>query len=199
MTILYIIRHGQSEANAAGILQGSKIDTPLSAKGKQQALEVQRRLTAASLHFDHVFASPLLRAAQTAQLIAPQSVTTFDSRLCEFDYGDWDGQLETVIHQRYARFFDEKMNLLPDSEKVSHGESFEAVTKRLHHFFNELNKNYPEQTILVASHGFTIKLMLNAILGITNLAGLNEPSNAGLTKIELTPNSRTLIFFNQTF
>ncbi|KRL97272.1 histidine phosphatase family protein [Liquorilactobacillus satsumensis] len=199
MTTLYIIRHGQSEANAAGILQGSQIDTPLTAKGRQQALTVRQKLAATTaIHFDLVFASPLLRAAQTAQLIAPHATTIFDSRLREFDYGDWDGQLEADIHRKYSEFFDDQFNLLPGSEKLSHGEDFQTVTARLDSFFTELAQTYPQQTLLVASHGFTIKLMLNAVLGINHLTSLNEPLNAGLTKISLSPTSRTLLFFNQT-
>lgn len=197
MTNLYIVRHGQSEANAAGILQGSLIDTPLSEKGQLQALNVHNHLEKLDLHFDIVIASPLLRAAQTAQIIAPTKPTIYDSRLKEFDYGDWDGQLSADIHQKYSIFFDEKKNLLPGSEKISHGETFEAVTTRLNFFLSEVALKYPHQNILIASHGFTIKLLLNAVLGITQLSALNEPDNAGITKIELTSNTRTVVYFNR--
>ncbi|MDN2453457.1 histidine phosphatase family protein [Lactobacillus sp. UCMA15818] len=197
MTTLYIVRHGQSKANAAGILQGSLINTPLSEKGQIQAKNVHDAFEKKSLHFDLVFASPLLRAAQTAAIIAPEATTIFDERLKEFDYGDWDGQKVVDIHRLFAEFFDEKKNLLPDSEKVSHGDDFASVTAKLDDFLNELALNYPTQEILVASHGFTIKLLLNAILEINNLSSLNEPHNAGLTKIELTTSTRTLVYFNR--
>ncbi|KRL00904.1 histidine phosphatase family protein [Liquorilactobacillus capillatus] len=197
MTTLYIVRHGQSEANKAGILQGSKIDTPLTAKGRQQAQAVHQNLV--HFNFNQVYASPLLRAAQTAQIIAAKTTTTFDSRLKEYDYGDWDGQLEKDIHQKYQQFFNSQHNLLPGSDKVSHGESFAAVTARLEDLFKELANKHGDEKILIVSHGFTIKLMLNAVLGIQNLVNLNEPSNAGVTKIELTPETTTLLAFNQEF
>ena len=197
MTTLYIIRHGQSEANAAGILQGSLIDTPLSKKGQLQAKNVRDSFEKEMLHFDLVFASPLLRAAQTAAIISPKTTTVFDDRLKEFDYGDWDGQKVADIHRLFAEFFDEKKNLLPDSEKISHGDDFASVTTKLNVFLNELAVRYPTQDILIASHGFTIKLLLNAVLGINNLSALNEPDNAGLTKIELTTSTQTLVYFNR--
>ncbi|KRN08725.1 histidine phosphatase family protein [Liquorilactobacillus mali] len=197
MTTLYIVRHGQSEANAAGILQGSLIDTPLSEKGQVQAKHVRDAFEKKMLHFDLVFASPLLRAAQTAAIISPKTTTIFDERLKEFDYGNWDGQKVTDIHRRFAKFFDEKRNLLPGSEKVSHGDDFASITAKLNGFLTELAAKYPTQDILIASHGFTIKLLLNAVLGISNLSSLNEPYNAGLTKIELTASTRTLVYFNR--
>ncbi|KRL36959.1 phosphoglycerate mutase [Liquorilactobacillus uvarum DSM 19971] len=197
MTTLYIVRHGQSEANKAGILQGSKIDTPLTGKGRNQAEAVQQRLK--ELDFSKVYASPLLRAAQTAHIIAGETTTTYDRRLKEYDYGEWDGLLVKDVHKKYARFFNSQHNLLPDSDKVSHGETFEEVTQRLEEFFSELVIKHADEKILIVSHGFTIKLMLNAVLGIENLVNLNEPSNAGVTKIELTPETKTLLYFNQEF
>ncbi|WP_057875319.1 histidine phosphatase family protein [Liquorilactobacillus aquaticus] len=197
MTTLYIVRHGQSEANKAGILQGNKIDTPLTAKGRSQADAVYQQLQ--KLDFDKVYASPLLRAAQTAHIIANNATTVYDSRLKEYDYGEWDGLLVEDVHQKYARFFNSQHNLLPGSDKISHGETFEEVTQRLEEFFSELVVKHADEKLLIVSHGFTIKLMLNAILGIKNLVNLNEPSNAGVTKIELTPETRTLLYFNQEF
>lgn len=90
MTTIYCVRHGQSEANLAQIMQGSKIDTPLTKLGQQQALAAKAKL--ANVSFDAVYASPLKRAVQTANLIS-STTPTLDERLVEFDYGTWNGQL----------------------------------------------------------------------------------------------------------
>lgn len=198
MTTLYIVRHGQSQANAAGILQGSQVDTPLTIKGQQQAQLVGQQLAARKISFDLVVASPLLRAAQTATIIAPRTTTIFDWRLKEFDYGNWDGQLEKDIWQKFPAYFDEQHNLLPGAAHINHGETFSQVTARLRQLFTQLATDFPQANLLLASHGFTIKLMLNAILAIKNLSSLNEPSNAGITKIELTSQTATLYYFNQS-
>ena len=56
MTTFYIIRHGQSEANAKGILQGSQIDTPLTELGRSQAQVTLSKL--GTDNFDAIYASP---------------------------------------------------------------------------------------------------------------------------------------------
>ena len=100
MTTFYIIRHGQSEANAKGILQGSQIDTPLTELGRSQAQVTLSKL--GTDNFDAIYASPLLRAAQTATIIGGSDKTiTFDPRLKEYDYGTWDGEIEADIWQKY--------------------------------------------------------------------------------------------------
>ena len=103
MTTFYIIRHGQSEANAKGILQGSQIDTPLTELGRSQAQVTLSKL--GTDNFDAIYASPLLRAAQTATIIGGSDKTiTFDPRLKEYDYGTWDGEIEADIWQKYPQY-----------------------------------------------------------------------------------------------
>jgi len=196
MTKLYIVRHGQSQANAKGILQGSKIDTPLTTKGIDQARATKEAL--ATINFSKVVASPLLRAAQTASIIAGFDKTiTFDPRLVEYDYGHWDGMLEADVWSKYPQYFDAKHNLLPNSWEQSGGDSYDEVKAKIAELFAELVKKYPNDSVLIVSHGFTIKLMLDYVLGITNLVNMNEPINAAVSLIELTDNSQTLVYFNR--
>lgn len=196
MTKLYIVRHGQSQANAKGILQGSKIDTPLTTKGIDQAHATKEAL--ATINFSKVVASPLLRAAQTASIIAGFDKTiTFDPRLVEYDYGHWDGMLEADVWSKYPQYFDAKHNLLPNSWEQSGGDSYDEVKAKIAELFAELVKKYPNDSVLIVSHGFTIKLMLDYVLGITNLVNMNEPINAAVSLIELTDNSQTLVYFNR--
>lgn len=196
MTKLYIVRHGQSQANAKGILQGSKIDTPLTTKGIDQARATKEAL--ATINFSKVVASPLLRAAQTASIIAGFDKTiTFDPRLVEYDYGHWDGMLEADVWSKYPQYFDAKHNLLPNSWEQSGGDSYDEVKAKIAELFAELVKKYPNDSVLIVSHGFTIKLMLDYVLGITNLVNMNEPINAAVSLIELTDDSQTLVYFNR--
>lgn len=195
MTTFYIVRHGQSLANAQGILQGAKINTPLSALGQQQALLTKTKL--AHLNFDEVYASPLLRAAQTAALLSPTQPVTFDSRLKEYDYGTLDGQLETKVWQQFPQYFDAKHNLLPSFQNFPSAQSFAEVKTKVASFFTQVTQKAPTATVLVVSHGFTIKLMLAWLLDIGQLVNLNEPQNAGITIFEITANSKTLLAFNQ--
>lgn len=194
MTTIYCVRHGQSEANLAQIMQGSKIDTPLTKLGQQQALAAKAKL--ANVSFDAVYASPLKRAVQTANLIS-STTPTLDERLVEFDYGTWNGQLLTDLYAQYPMYFDEHHNLLPNSWEVSGGSTYAQVTAKLESFLAEVTKKHPDQTLLVVSHGFTLKLLAALLLDIGNLQNLSEPANASLTKLLVTPDTQTLVYYGK--
>ena len=66
ITKLYLIRHGETQANKTGVLMGST-DTPLNDQGRQQAMMLRDRTTA--LEVDSIFASPLSRAVETASIV----------------------------------------------------------------------------------------------------------------------------------
>jgi probable phosphoglycerate mutase len=90
---LYFVRHGESELNRLGRFAGST-DTPLSAKGRQQALEVGRAVRA--LGVDCVVSSPLVRAIDTATAIAdeisyPRDQISVSGLLRERDFGVLEG------------------------------------------------------------------------------------------------------------
>ena len=88
--MIYIIRHGQTELNNAQVLQG-RSDQPLNEKGIIQAKEASVMLRRHGIHFDYVFASPLIRAVQTAEIVASEKKPVLDQRLIEMDYGPYEG------------------------------------------------------------------------------------------------------------
>src|SRR5699024_2390588 len=123
MTTFYIILHGQSEANAKGILQGSKIETPLTELGRSQAQVTLSKL--GTDNFDAIYASQLLLAAHTATIISDSDKTiTLDPQLKEYDYGTWYREIEADIWQKYHLYFDEHHNLLPNSRVDSKGDTY---------------------------------------------------------------------------
>lgn len=97
MTRLLVIRHGQSTWNADGRWQG-QADPPLSELGERQA----RAAAAAVEGVRAVWASDLVRAVQTADLIAPPGVAVqLEPRLRERDAGEWTGLTRAEIEERY--------------------------------------------------------------------------------------------------
>ena len=68
MADLYLVRHGQTELNVQNILQGWH-DSPLTARGREQALATRAAFEARGISFDHAYSSPLGRARHTAELI----------------------------------------------------------------------------------------------------------------------------------
>ena len=62
MTVIYLVRHGQSQANARGIWQGAQIDTPLTELGRTQAQNTKKHREEEGAVFYAIYSSPLLRA-----------------------------------------------------------------------------------------------------------------------------------------
>ena len=92
-TTLYLVRHGETEYNRRGIMQGGGIDSTLNATGREQARALACRL--ASVDIDALYASTLRRATQTADILAaehePLSRTHLRS-LTEMDWGVYEGE-----------------------------------------------------------------------------------------------------------
>ena len=90
--LLRIVRHGESEGNLAGTLQGARVDQPLSSRGRRQAVSLAIRLAGEGI--DSVFASPMIRARETAEVVAaPHGIgVSVDPDLVEFDWGVWCGR-----------------------------------------------------------------------------------------------------------
>lgn len=86
MLQVYLVRHGETQWNAERRIQGQS-DSPLTAKGEQQAMQVGER--ARSLSITHIISSDLGRTKRTAEIIAQACGCdiTFDSRLRELDMG----------------------------------------------------------------------------------------------------------------
>ena len=91
MADLYLVRHGQTELNVQNILQGWH-DSPLTARGCEQALATRAAFEARGVTFDHVYSSPLGRARRTAELIAGEgcSIELVDD-LREWHLGSLEG------------------------------------------------------------------------------------------------------------
>ena len=84
--MIYVVRHGETDLNKEGRLQG-RMGLPLNEKGKQQAREMKEMLK--TVQFDLVFSSPQERAVQTAEIITNLEPIV-DSRLDVFDLGEAD-------------------------------------------------------------------------------------------------------------
>ena len=91
MADLYLVRHGQTELNVQNILQGWQ-DSPLTERGREQALATRTAFEARGISFDHAYSSPLGRARRTAELIIGEdrSIALVDN-LREWHLGSLEG------------------------------------------------------------------------------------------------------------
>jgi probable phosphoglycerate mutase len=113
MPLIYFLRHGQTDYNAAQRIQG-ELEIPINATGRLQAARnggLLNELVRDKQRFDFV-ASPLLRARQTMEIVRsalglPESGYRTDDRLKEISFGEWSGQTWPEIAERdpdrYAR------------------------------------------------------------------------------------------------
>ncbi len=204
MTDFYFIRHGQTSENVQGLKQGT-MDTEithLNEVGLTQAAHLRD-------HFDISFAdqlvaSPLNRTKQTAAILNEnaQLPISYDNRLLEISYGDWDGQKNRDLEKQYPDVFDHSLHdVLPTYASHAHGESFKTITDRAKSFMTEFAGKYPDQAIIVVTHGFTIKAAAMAVLQPANLMALPEPGNTSVTKITVdTASNQSYVWsYNQQY
>lgn len=145
MTRLELVRHGQTDWNLQGRIQGSS-DIPLNDMGREQAREAGRRL--AGQHWDAVVSSPLSRAAETAAIIAeavglPGYEVIDDLR--ERSYGDAEGLTGAELDARQ-----ERGEYVKGREKRSH------VVDRVRPALIRIAEQHPDESVLVVTHGGVI-------------------------------------------
>jgi probable phosphoglycerate mutase len=102
----YLIRHGESEANAARITAGGRFDSPLTARGRQQATDLAPYLDQLETPPASLYHSPMMRARDTAMILNGAWKLPASPRddLREHDMGQWDGQpWKDVIPQLQAK------------------------------------------------------------------------------------------------
>jgi len=150
--MIYIIRHGQTEKNRANVLQG-RSDIPLNESGRQQAEEVKNQFIKAGIHFDLVYTSPLIRAVQTAAIIAEGIPQVKDERLIEMDYGPYEGMdLANPAPEVLEFFRDFVHNPAPKGM-----EPLQAIVVRLGSFLEEIREEAAEKNILISPHAIAMK------------------------------------------
>ncbi len=161
--LLHIVRHGESLGNRAGVLQGSRIDEPLSPRGVQQAEALAARLAPAPI--EQLFTSPLIRARQTAEMIGASRAApiTVDPDLLEFDWGIWcgrplDAAMEREVAAMRARWRSGEVDAGPEG-----GESPAAVSRRAARFLARLREARIAHALVVA-HGRFNRILMATLL-----------------------------------
>ncbi|TWT25928.1 histidine phosphatase family protein [Planomicrobium sp. CPCC 101110] len=149
MTRICLVRHGETDWNAQGRLQGS-MDIPLNANGILQAEACSEHLKETS--WDFVITSPLQRAKNTAEIIngklgVPLIVM---EEFMERHFGDAEGM---TLHDRRAIFPDKKY---PNQEPL------ELFKQRLMFGIKKIEQQFPDSRILLVAHGAVIDLILSA-------------------------------------
>ena len=164
MNRLLLVRHGETEWNAAGRIQG-RSDLPLNETGRWQAERLAPRLKDEKLAA--AVSSDLQRACQTAQAILahhPEIDLQTDPRLREMDFGEWDGLTFEQVRERYPG---EARRWLEGWEEFAPpgGESFSQFVERVAAFYREI-KDSADGTTLITAHGGSLQVLVCLALGL---------------------------------
>lgn len=185
MTLLYLVRHGETDWNKARKIQGAT-DIPLNDLGRQQAAAAAELL--ARRQFDQVFASPLVRAFETGSLIAERlalPVPTPVPGLVERSYGEAEG---LTFEQVEARF--------PDGAPVPGRESRSALLHRVETSLLEIAGSATGEAVVVATHGAVIRAVVNHVAPDAD-ASLGVPiRNGSIHSLEVVDGALTLVAFD---
>ncbi|MGB3367277.1 MAG: histidine phosphatase family protein [Acidaminobacteraceae bacterium] len=174
---LYLVRHGESEANMQGIYSGF-LDTKLTKKGERQARECYELLK--HITFDKVICSDLQRAYKTACIVSAISEEKIIVRegLREMNFGNWEGLSHKQILESDKEYYEKWME---DYYKLTtpEGESLNTFYERVNSEFDIIKKEYlfkisdgtppslrkgekeKEKNILVVSHSGVIRALLS--------------------------------------
>ena len=195
MAKLYLVRHGESEWNALGKVQGQS-DTDLNNKGIEQAKEVAERLCKEDI--DLIYSSDLKRAYETAEIIGDKLDLEVDI-LCgirELNFGTWEGLDTETIEAEHNDHY-KQWRTEPHKITFVDGEDLLTVQKRALKDIDKVRKENPDKNILLVSHGTAIKTIILGLLDI-DISKYNKMTvgNVSVSIIEFREFSPVLKLFN---
>lgn len=153
---ILLVRHGESEGNARGELQGHA-DAPLTPRGREQATLLGDWLRARDLRWQAAYASPLARARETARIIAERASflePVLDPDLREVSVGSLEGLNRETLGTRHPTFLERAITDLGDFGEYG-GETYDDVQVRVQRFLARLSDAHRESAdrVLVVAHG----------------------------------------------
>ena len=182
MPILYYVRHGETDFNVEGRLQGRQ-DTLLNARGKVQARESGELLrelftrdNRSAQDFSYV-ASPLRRARETMEILCapvglPAQPYDTDDRLLEISYGAWEGWTLSEVEARMPGMLAERERDKWDFAPPD-GESYRQLTARIGEWYTSLTHD-----TVVAAHGGGVR----ALMALFNVMPKEEATHAQIAQ-----------------
>jgi broad specificity phosphatase PhoE len=202
---IYILRHGETDFNKQGKVQGQEVNLNLNDTGKEQAHKTGKHIVSEKPVFDKIYCSPLSRAKETAQIIASyvnyEEDIIYDDRLLEKKVGimsgktgaEIDSHIDSVPELKELKEKLDKGDIRYDDYDVEHSKLTNGETKknaglRGFDFLKDvLDKN--DKNVLIVAHGCLLKNMLRNAIPRTDF----KMSNCALTVIEYNDGKFDLI------
>jgi broad specificity phosphatase PhoE len=187
--VILLVRHGQTEANAAGLLLG-RADPPLTDLGRRQAAASAAALAGVT----RVVTSPLCRARQTAEAFGSRVGVEVDERWTELDYGDFEGRpVNDVPKSTWQRWRGDASFSPPG------GESLAAVGRRVRDACEQLTGGDGNDDVAVISHVSPIKAAIAWALGVDDTVAWRMFLDvASISRVAIGVNGPSLRSYNET-
>jgi len=159
---IYLVRHGQTDFNLQGVVQGSGIDAPINGTGQAQAAAFYANYS--SVAFDQIYHTALIRTKQSIQKFIDSGVPTIVlPELNEISWGDYEGTPMTPEEGEYYRHMLHQWQQGNLDYAIAGGESPNKVAERMRRGIGKI-LNGPGENILVCMHGRAMRIFLSLIL-----------------------------------
>lgn len=160
---IYVVRHGQTDFNLQGIVQGSGVDSDLNETGRKQAKAFFDAYK--DTGFDKVYTSKLKRTHQTVQSFLQLGIPTESlAGLNEINWGTKEGYKITPEEDEYYHYMLKQWQLGNTSLRIENGESPDDVAIRMRPAIEHIMAQPNEQKVLVCMHGRAIRILLCMLL-----------------------------------
>ena len=190
-----MLRHGQTDFNLRGIVQGSGVDSSLNETGLRQA-----RSFFDAYHdygFDKVLTSALKRTKETIQRFIDEGIPVESLKeLNEISWGKHEGQPITPEEDKYYHWMLRQWQLGDTSHRIDGGESPDEVAARLKRALEKIIQSSSNR-ILVCMHGRAIRIMLCLMLNYPlKSMDMFEHQNTGIYELQLTGTMFHILKYN---
>ena len=174
---LYVLRHGETDENITGIMQGN-METVLNEVGRKQAESVRQKINDANI--DLVISSPKKRAVETAEIAAPNIPIILDDRLLSRDHGEFEGMKRNQVNLQ--DYWNIKLN-----KQFEKAESMGEIFNRVSSLLNDISINYSNKTVLLVTHSGIARVLYYYFNGFPDDGDLTEyeSTNCSFEEYEL--------------
>jgi broad specificity phosphatase PhoE len=200
MTEFLFVRHGETDANAAGTWHGWS-DSPLNVFGRAQAEALARRLAAERGQIQALYTSPLRRAFQTARALgrrlALQPIVV--DELKEIHFGELEGVTPSRMEEQFPDLYAQWQDRTDMAFQWPGGERRAAFFRRVSQACRRIGAHHEKGEIVIVAHGGTIRACLADLL--PDLLGEwwgYELDNGGLSRVRLVDDEARLLALNDT-
>lgn len=188
-TRICVVRHGETDWNIAGILQGWR-DVPLNERGREQSREMAASF--ATWGFSRVYASPLRRSLENAAIVAEGlglPPPTAHPGLKERNFGDIQGIPKAELAELNPLLLEQILKRNPAAE-FPEGEAMDGFADRVLAAVREIGARHAAERVLVVTHGWTMDVVTREVSGLPRSAILHhKPRNGECLWLEATQNS----------